>query len=790
MIGQTLGRYRILEQLGEGGAGIVYLAEDPRLGRSVAIKILQEHALRNEQALARFRQEARSLSRLLHPNIATLFDFDSDHGCDFIVLEYVAGETLAQTLTHGSLPESRARAIAIEVAEALQFAHEEGIVHRDLKPGNIILTPRGRAKVLDFGLARLLQDENENRSETPTDSGTALNSDSGLLIGTFPYMAPEQLTGNVIDARVDVYALGVVLYEAVSGTRPHAAKELARLFYQIVNERPKPLRALTPECSAFLEGIVMQCLEKDPAMRFPTAAQLADALREPGLADSRSVTKQSAPALHIRQSGSRWTSAPAAGSVDVAEAAEPQSSPTPERIRSVAVLPLKNHSGDPEQEFFVDGMTDALIADLAQVASLRVISRTSSMRFKHSYQSLPEIARELHVDAMVEGSVFRSGNRIRITAQLVHANSDTTLWAQTYEGSIGDIVSLQREVARAIAEGVRAKVTPEEEKRFLSHSPVNPAAHVAYLRGRYCWNRWDTRSLRESVGFFEQALQADPSYSLAWAGLADAHNVLGNTNALPPSEAYAKARDAALRGLDLDDGIPELHASLAYVYRHYDWDWPAAEREFLRALRLNPGYATARSWYARFLSGVGRHAEAVEQALRSLESDPLSLIIHTVVGDTLFYSRKYADSLLYYSRSLEMDPSFGPGHTDLARSLDLLGRPEEALQEFLQTAPPVDGKLQPSAGLATLLLRAGRRDEAHMIIDEVVALVGGPRFVSPYGIASFFAVANEPQRALDWLERAHAERDGAMVWMKVHPRLDSLRQEPRFRHLLGQMKLE
>ncbi len=770
MIGRTLGRYRILEQLGAGGAGIVYHAEDPRLGRSVAIKVLQEHALRNEEALSRFRQEARSLSRLLHPGIATLFDFDCQQGCDFIVLEYVAGETLAQTLTHGPLPESRARAIAIEVAEALQFAHEEGIVHRDLKPGNIILTPRGRAKILDFGLARLLQDE--NRAETPTESGAGLRSGSGLLIGTFPYMAPEQVTGNAVDARTDIYALGAVLYEMVSGSRPFVTTEIARLLYQIAHEEPQPLRAVAPGSSPHLERIVTQCLQKDPAMRFPAATQLAAALREP------------------ESSGAIWSDGkPRATTLDLHSPSQ-QSSTSLERIRAIAVLPLENRCGDPEQEFFVDGMTDALIADLAQVGSLRVISRTSSMRFKHAQQSLPEIARELRVDAIVEGSVLRSGNRIRITAELVHAISDSTLWAKTYDSDIGDILSLQREVARAIAEGVRATVTPEEEKRFLSHSPVNPEAHVAYLRGRYCWNRWDTRSLRESIGFFQQALDADQGYSLAWAGLADAYNVLGSTNALRPSEAYTKARDAALRGLALDDSIPELHASLAYIYRHYDWDWLAAERQFLRALQLNPGYATARSWYARFLSSLGRHAEAVDQALRSLESDPLSLIIHTVVGDTLFYSRKYAESVLYFRRSLEMDPSFGPGHTDLARSLDLLGKPEEALYEFLQAVPPVEAKMQPSAGLATLLLRAGRREEALCMIEEVTTLVGGPQFVSPYSIASYFAVANEPQPALDWLERAYAERDGAMVWIKVHPRLDSLRQEPRFRNLLVRTKLE
>ena len=779
MIGRSLGRYRIVEELGKGGIGIVYRAEDPRLGRNVAIKVLQEHALQDAHAHSRFRQEARSLSRLLHPNIATLFDFDSHDGCDFIVLEYVPGETLAAMLMRGALPESRARAIALEVADALQFAHDEGIVHRDLKPGNIILTPRGRAKVLDFGLARLL------REEADKETVTREQSSSGMLEGTFLYMSPEQVSGGAVDARTDIYALGVVLYEMLTGIRPYAGMEIANVLYQIVHARPRPVRTVAPAVSSHLEGVVMRCLEKDPTLRFPTAAQVASALHEQKTYVADPVGRESFAAVRLDRINPVFGSASAEqpSLPDFTRREEPT---TPGRIRSIAVLPLENRSGDAEQEFFVDGMTDALIVDLAQVAALRVISRTSSMRFKGVRRSLPEIARELHVDAIVEGSVLRSGNRIRVTAQLIHATTDTTLWAKTYDGDLGDILSLQREVARAIVEGVRAQVTPEEEKRFQSRNPVNPTAHVAYLRGRYLWNRWDTKSLHESIGFFQQALTADSRYSLAWAGLADAYNILGNTNALPPSEAYTKAREAALRGLALDETIPELHASLAYVHRHYDWDWAAAEREFLRALQLNPGYATARSWYARFLSGVGRHAEAIEQALRSLEADPLSLIIHTVVGDALFYARQYEDSVLYYRRSLEMDPTFGPGHTDLARSLDLLGRTEEALQEFLA---PSSGKMQPSAGLATLLLRAGRRDEAKTMIDQMLA-IAKERFVSPYSLASYFAVGNQPEPALQWLEQAFAQRDGALVWIKVHPRLDPLRQEAGFRDLLARMRLE
>jgi serine/threonine-protein kinase len=762
MLGQTLGRYRLVEQLGKGGVGIVYRAEDPRLDRDVAIKVLNESGLADERALQRFKQEARALSRLMHPNIATLFDFDSDRGVDFLVLEYVPGETLARTLEDGPLPEPRARTIALEIAGALEAAHEQGIVHRDLKPGNVIITPRGRAKVLDFGLARLLSDGAHGAR------ATALTQ-SGALVGTVRYMAPEQVAGGdeaeapAIDARTDIHALGLLLYEMTTAQSPWSASNFAALLFQIAHGAPRPLREARPGTSAAIEAVVMRCLEKEPERRFASADALARALRESELA--------------------------AAASGDRVDTVPVSSPGRTRRIQSVAVLPLENRSGDPEQEFFADGMTDTLITDLAQIGALRVISRTSSMRFKGTRKTMPEIARELNVDAVVEGSVLRSGARVRITAQLVDAVNDASLWARSYEGDISDILSLQREVARAIADGVRVQVTPEEETRLASRRRVNPAAHVAYLRGRFMWNRWDAKSLRESIVCYEEALTADPDYALAWAGLADSYSILGNTNAMPPAEAYPKARTAAERGLSIDDTVAELHASLAYVRRFYDWDWRGAEREFLRALALNPGYATARRWYAQFLSGLGRHDEALIEARRALELDPLSLIIHSAVGDVFFYARRYEESAAYCRRSLEMDPTFEPGHTDLARALEHMGRCDDALREFRSTVPVIDGRPKPSPGLAIFLLRAGHRDAAAKMIAELLDVVGR-QFVSPWGIASYFAVAGESDSALEWLDRAHGQRDGALVWLKVHPRLDGLREEPKFRDLLRRMNLE
>jgi serine/threonine protein kinase len=468
LIGQTLGRYRIVECLGEGGMGVVFRAEDPRLEREVALKVLKQDALYDEDSKRRFRLEARALSRLLHPNIATLFDFDSDRGIDFLVLEFVAGESLARMLANGPLPETRARAIALDVTEGLQSAHEKGIVHRDLKPGNIVITPHGRAKVLDFGLARAMPGA-AGLTQSATISGAS------ALVGTVPYMSPEQVRDDRVDARSDLYALGAVLFEMTTGRRPFSGDDVLSLLYQIAHEPAPFLRVVRPGLSVELEAVVARCLEKAPLRRFSDAGALLRALRgESSDDDLGSPTRTAASANSALESG------PGRG------------------IRSLVVLPFENRSGDPTQEFFADGMTDALITDLAQIEALRVISRTSAMRFKGIHPPLSEIARELRVDVVVEGSALRVGDRVRITVQLVDVASDRNLWAKSYERGLTDILALQSEVARAIADEIRIQVTPDERARLRSKRTVNPAAHVAYLQGLFLWNRFTGESERRS----------------------------------------------------------------------------------------------------------------------------------------------------------------------------------------------------------------------------------------------------------------------------------------------------
>jgi eukaryotic-like serine/threonine-protein kinase len=760
VIGETLGRYRIIEALGEGGMGVVYRAEDPRLERDVALKVLKRDALEDSAAKQRFRQEARALSRLLHPNIATLFDFDSQDGVDFLVLEFVAGETLAQSLSGGALPETRARAIALEIAEALDAAHEQGIVHRDLKPGNVVITPRGRAKVLDFGLARFLPG-----SAAVTRS---VDATGGALLGTVPYMAPEQVSEGRVDARSDLYSLGTILFEMTTGRRPFTGDDAVSLLYRIVNEPPPSLREVRPGLSPELDTLVARCLEKSPPRRFADAGALIRALRGE-VSNDPGASGHAAPAPAPR------SATPSAGEARTT-------------VHSLVVLPFENRSGDPTQEFFADGMTDALIADLAQIGALRVISRTSAMRFKGARRALPEIARELGVDAVVEGSALRVGERVRISVQLVEAASDRSLWGKSFDRDLTDILTLQSEVAHAIANEIRIQVTPEEHARLRSKGAVNPAAHVAYLQGRFLWNRYGTESVQESIVRYREALLADPNHAIAYAGLADSYITLANTHALPPREGYSLGREAAEKGLALDDSLAELHASLGMVHRLYDWDWQRAEREYLRSQELNPGYAFGRGRYAQMLSGMGRHEEAIAEAERALEFDPLNLLLHTQVGDVLFYARRYERSIALYRKCLELDPTVGFGHTDLARALEHVGRIDEAIEEFMLGTSSSAGRPAPSTGLAILYAKAGRLEEARAMIDAVQALVQR-QFVSPYGIASYYAVIGDHARALDWLGKAYAERDGTLVWLKVHPRLDGLRGEPRFRELLARMRL-
>ncbi|HEY6221457.1 MAG TPA: protein kinase, partial [Candidatus Eisenbacteria bacterium] len=696
MLGKTLTHYTILDKIGAGGMGVVYRARDERLGREVALKVLPQTTLGDDDARVRFRREAMALSRLNHPNIATVHDFDAQEGIDFLVMEHVEGDTLARRLERGAIPMTETVALGVQIAAALEEAHERNVIHRDLKPGNVMIGPKGRVKVLDFGLARLLQ--------LGEGAETASISATGTWSGTLPYMPPEQLEGTTVDARSDLYALGAILYEMATGRRAFPVTNAARLLSAILNERPAAPSTVAAGVPPAFDALVGRLLEKDPEQRPRSARETAEALA--GIAGSPP------------SSAARPAPSPARGT----------------GIQSILVLPLENLSGDPEQEFFADGMTEELIADLAQIQALRVISRTSAMRYKKTQKTLPEIGRELNVEAVVEGSVRRYGDRVRITAQLIEVASDRHLWAKSYERDLSDVLALQGEVAQAIAQEIQIKLTPQEEARFAKAQRVDPRAYEAYLKGRHHWNQRTDESMLRSLEYFREAIALDPGWPTAQVGLADAYNVLGYFGALAPIDSFPKGKAAALAALRIDEGLAQAHAALAYAHHYYEWNWEAARAEYLRALELNEGDAYIHLFYMNYLSATGQHEEAVRTVDRALELDPLSMIINTAVGWARFFAGDFEGAVSRMRRSAELYPEFMPARVWFSSALEQHGLLKEALAQAERGAA-VAGRIPlVLAALGRAYGRLDRVEDAEAILRELHEL-SKRRYVSPYDIA-------------------------------------------------------
>jgi len=757
MIGQTLGRYRVIEKVGAGGMGEVYRAHDERLDRDVALKVLPAGALANEAARKRFRKEALALSKLNHPNIQTVHDFDTQGGVDFLVTEYVAGASLDDKLAAGALREKELIHLGRQLADGLAAAHAKQVVHRDLKPGNLRLTPDGRLKILDFGLAKLLKPrEGAAGGEGPTESASLTQA----VVGTLPYMSPEQLQGEEVDARTDIYAAGVVLYEMATGRRPFQERTSTALVGAILHTPPSPPRQLKPGLSPRLEDIILKCLDKEPGRRYQSAADLRVDLER----------------LTVSTSGA-------------AAAPRPRARPARRRkkariIRSLAVLPLENLSRDPEEEYFVDGMTEALTTTLAKIGGLRVISRTSAMRYKGTDKPLAEIAGELDVDAVVEGSVLRVGDRVRITAQLIQAATDAHLWAESYDRELSNVLALHSQVAQAIAKEVQVMLTPREQAQLARSRPIAPEVHEAYLKGRFCLNKRTTEGFQKALEYFQQAIDKDPTCAPAYAGLADSYAMLGSYVLLPPKEAYPRAKAAARKALEIDDTLAEAHTSLAGLKGDYDWDWVGAEEGFQRALELNPNYANAHHWYAQFLVMMGRFDDAIAEMNKAKELDPLSPRINTDVGFAYYYARRFDEAIAQYRKVLELDPTFGPAHAELGRVYEEMGKYEEAIAERQKGIEYGGGR--PEAELGHAYALAGRREEALKILEEATA-GRGKQVVSATGIALIYAGLREKEQALDWLEKAYAEHDYWLAFVKVEPRFALLHDHPRFQDLLRRM---
>ena len=787
LIGQALGHYRILERIGSGGVGVVYRAHDEHLDREVAIKVLPLGTLADEPARRRFRNEALTLSKLNHPNIATIHDFDTQQGLDFLVMEYIPGITLNDKLAEASLPEKQVIALGTQLAEGLSAAHEHAVVHRDLKPGNLRITADGRLKILDFGLAKL-------RASAVASPATETLSETQAMAGTLPYMAPEQVLGGEIDARTDIHAAGAVLYEMATGQRAFPMVERSQLTSAILRSSPQPVSNRNPGLSPELTRIIAKCLEREPENRYQSAKELTIDLRR---LQTPVTAGEVAPVLGEKKG--KWWKLGAAAIVLVALVGmaigfvggirERFAGAKRAPIQSIAVLPLANLSHDPEQDYFADGMTEELITDLSQIASLKVISRTSVMRYKGSSKPLPEIARELNVDGIVEGSVLRSGDRVRITAQLIQAASDTHVWAKSYERDLREVLALQSEVAQAIASEIKAKVTPEEQTRLTKAHQVDPQSYELYLKGRYFWNKRTPDALRKSLEYFQSAADKDPTNGLALAGLADTYAILGSAGeygVMSPKEAMPKAEAAAKQALQLDSTLAEAHVTLGYLGFIFDWDWQDAEREFQQAIKLNPSYAHAHHWYAYFLAYTGRPSDAISEIRKAETLDPLSLIISTDVGEILNFLRQYDPAIEQLKKAIEMDPNFAAAHFTLAHSYVAKKTYPEAISEMKWAIELAGDEPTWNEYLAYVYALANHRNEAIEILNKLNEQ-SKHRFIPASNMVYAYMALGDTNRAFYFLEKAYSGRETIMSSLAGDPELDPLRSDPRFQDLVRRM---
>jgi serine/threonine protein kinase/Tfp pilus assembly protein PilF len=786
---QTLGHYRVLEKLGEGKWGVVYRAHDERLDRDVALKVLSSGALPDDTTRKSLRQEALTLAKFNHPNIEGVFDFDSEDGVDFLVVEYVDGGTLATRILTQPLSEKEVALLGAQVADALDNAHERGIVHRDLKPHNIAITSKGQLKLLDFGLAKLF-----DPALGPLKADTLTQSvDGQRLAGTFPYMAPEQILGEHIDPRTDVYGLGAVLYEMATCQRPFRDDSAARLLDAILHQAPVSPRALNPRISPEMERIILKCLEKDPARRYQSVKEVGVDLRS---IDSWVAPRSSSFASGPANSGRKWLARAAVGFAGVVLTISLASylggtwtrswgHAGATKVQSIAVLPMENLSHDPEQEYFVDGMTEELIKDLAQIRALRVISRTSVMRYKGTKKSVPQIARELHVDAVVESSAVRDSSHLRVTAQLIHAPTDTHLWAKSYQRDLRDALSVQDEVAQAIAGEIKVTLSPQEEIQLAKAQPGNFEAHDAYLKGRYHLLRGTEDEMHQGKFYFEEAIKIDPNYAPAYTGLADYYWL---TNELSPQVAMPKAKAYAERALALNANLADAHATLASIKFYGDWDWVAADKEFSRAIELGPSDAEFHRSYSDFLSEMGRHDQAMQEVRTAQDLDPLSGVTNLTAGWVFFYARQYDNALEQCRKVLDLDPHSVSANECIASTYLATGAYEQAVAGYQGLAAISQNDPLRLTGLGCAYALGGKRTEARRVLTQL-ELASKSNYVAPFFLSLVHASLGDKGPAFAMLEKAYTQRDSYLVRLKVEPTLDPLRSDPRFDKLLRRMNL-
>ncbi len=786
MIGQTISHYKITKKLGAGGMGVVYQAVDLKLDRTVALKFLPPELTYDPEAKARFVHEAKAASALDHPNVCSIFEIDeTDDGQLFIAMARYEGETLKERIARGPLPLDEAMDIARDLASGLAKAHEQEIVHRDIKPANIFITSDGLVKILDFGLAKL--------------SNVTRVTRTGSTLGTAAYMSPEQARAEETDHRTDLWCLGAVLYEMVTGRPPFQGDHEPAVVYAILNKVPQPVTGLRTGVSLELERLIDRCLEKEPGARYQTAGDLASDLSRV----RRAVVPADQPTLTLPGQGKsprRWSPA-VVGSVlasvlvlavllfglnvgNLRSRLLGDEGPSP--IRSIAVLPLDNMMGDAEQDFFVEGMHEALTTELSKIGSLRVISRTSAMYYRETDKSIPEIARELDVDALVEGSVLRVGSRVRITAQLIRGANDEHLWAAEYDRDLRDILNLLSEVARTVAGEIHVVLTPGQQERLTTERTVDPAVYEMYLRGVHHLYELTEEDLLKARRYFEQAIAADPDFALAHTGLAGTYIVNSVVRNQPARDLYPLAllaRESAQRALKLDPSLGDAHGVLGFVEMYANWDWAAAEREFRRALELDPNIGMALHGLAGLEIIQGRLDEAVDLVKRARQSDPYSALRNQSVYHYLLLAHRFEEMYTEVEKWRTLSGNSQAGWSELFQSYHHQGRYDEAMAELRHSSTGRDPESRPV--LEKAYAESGIQG-ACLVCAERLSALSQHEYVNPIYIAVYFALAGDVDRTFEWLEKIYEERVPT-IYTLARPALDPYRADSRFRDLMGRM---
>lgn len=763
--GTKLGRYEIRSQLGTGGMGEVYLAQDTVLDRNVALKILPPHLAEDADRMSRFVREAKSASALNHPNIITIHEIGELDGLHFIATEYIAGETLKTRLERDWLDLKSTLDIALQVISALDAAHRAGIVHRDIKPDNIMVRDDGIVKVLDFGLLKLTT---KDRSEVDSEGVTKMQvrTSVGVIMGTTAYMSPEQARGQEMDARTDIWSFGCVLYEMLTNQQAFHGETMTDVLANIIHREPDSILAHRRDTPAELERIIAKAIHKNRDERYQSAKELWHDVQQ----------------LHTRL----LVEAEIIRSGEGERVAQVQPSPF---LSSIAVLPFANLSAEKDNEYFSEGLTEEIIMNLSKLQVLKVITRGSTMRYVKEGKTHKQIANDLGVQYLLEGSVRRYGSDLRITAQLVDAFRDEYIWAETYRGTMKDIFDIQEKVASEIAQALQIRLSPDEKQNLKKRPTENTGAYQLYLQGRFFWNKRSEEGLKTAIRYFEQAIEKDPHYAVAWAGIADSYSLLGEYGNIPRKELYPKARAAVNKALEIDDQLAEVHTSLASILMLSEWDWANSEKEFKLALELNPNYATAHHWYSQWFLNMGRLEESLRMISRAAELDPISQAILKDQGLALYYNRQYDEAVEMALKTLELDPTYAAAHRLLSLAYQAKGMFAEAIVENQKWGALTGNKVEATVTLAQLYAVSGQADEARRLIDGVQRDQIAMDQISR-GLALVYTALGEHDVAFKYLENSYERHEESILTLKVDPKVDPLRADPRFTALLRKIGIE